>query len=51
MRLLGQKQNQEKLYENNRSWTYDVDDIGYRYHLANLHAALGIEQIKKLDKN
>jgi len=49
MRMLGQKQNLDKLYSNSRSWTYDVDDIGYRYHLANLHAAIGIEQLKKLD--
>ncbi|MGV8948018.1 MAG: DegT/DnrJ/EryC1/StrS family aminotransferase [Candidatus Paracaedibacter sp.] len=50
MRLLGQKQNQSVLYENKRSWTYDVDDIGYRYHLANLHAAIGIQQMKKIKK-
>lgn len=48
MRLLGQKQNQEKLYSNNRSWTYDVDNIGFRYHLANLHAAIGLKQLEKL---
>jgi dTDP-4-amino-4,6-dideoxygalactose transaminase len=48
MRLLGQKQNQDKLYANSRSWTYDVDDIGYRYHLANLHGAIGLQQLKKI---
>jgi len=50
MRLLGQKQNQDKLYANNRSWTYDVDELGYRYHLANLHAAIGVEQLKKFEE-
>lgn len=50
MRLLGQKQNQDTLYSNNRSWTYDVDDIGYRYHLANLHGAVGLKQIQKIDE-
>lgn len=49
MRLLGQKQNQDKLYSNSRSWTYDVDDIGYRYHLANLHAAIGLKQLDKIN--
>lgn len=49
MRLLGQKQNQDKLYTNTRSWTYDVDDIGYRYHLANLHGAIGLKQIEKIE--
>ena len=50
MRLLGQKQDQNKLHSNDRSWTYDVDDIGYRYHLANLHAAIGLEQLKKFSE-
>lgn len=49
MRLLGQKQDQKTLDENRRSWRYDVDGPGYRYHLANLHAAIGIEQINKID--
>lgn len=49
MRLLGQKQNVDKLYQNQRSWTYDVDHIGYRYHLANLHAAIGIQQINNIE--
>ncbi len=48
MRQLGQMQNQKKLYSNNRSFTYDVEDVGYRYHLANLHAAIGVEQLKKI---
>lgn len=50
MRLLGQRQNQEKLYANSRSWTYDVEDIGYRYHLANLHGAVGVKQIEKISE-
>tara|TARA_A100000171_G_C2139965_1_gene154261 strand:+ start:5726 stop:6850 length:1125 start_codon:yes stop_codon:yes gene_type:complete len=49
MRQLGQMQAQEKLYSNDRSFTYDVEDIGFRYHLANLHAAIGIQQLNKLD--
>lgn len=48
MRQLGQKQSQDKLYQNSRSFTYDVESMGYRYHLANLHAAIGIEQLKKI---
>jgi len=50
MRLLGQKQNQNTLYSNNRSWTYDVDDSGYRYHLANLHGAIGLQQLRKINE-
>lgn len=49
MRLLGQQQSQSNLYQNKRSWTYDVAGPGYRYHLANLHGAIGVEQMKKID--
>ena len=49
MRLLGQQQNQAVLDQNKRGWRYDVDGPGYRYHMANLHAAIGIEQMKKID--
>lgn len=49
MRLLGQQQDQKNLYQNKRAWTYDVGGAGYRYHLANLHGAIGIEQMKKID--
>jgi dTDP-4-amino-4,6-dideoxygalactose transaminase len=49
MRLLGQRQDQKVLDQNKRSWRYDVDGKGYRYHLANLHAAIGIEQMKKIE--
>ena len=50
LRLLGQIQNQKKLYQNGRSWTYDVKDQGYRFHLSNINASIGIEQIKKSKK-
>lgn len=49
-RQIGQEQDTKVLYENQRSWFYDVSHIGFRYHLANLHAAIGLEQIKKIDK-
>lgn len=32
-----------------RSWDYDVHAIGYRYHMSNINAAIGVEQLKKLD--
>ena len=41
MRLMG--------IEKVRGITSNVKRLGYRYHLANLHAAIGIEQIKKID--
>ena len=47
MRLIGMTQSAKLMYTNNRAWTYDVKDIGFRYHLSNIHAAIGIEQLKK----
>lgn len=32
-----------------RSWIYDVPTAGYRYHMSNINAAIGLAQIKKLD--
>lgn len=32
-----------------RSWKYDVPTQGYRYHMSNINAAIGLAQIKKLD--
>lgn len=31
------------------SWYYDVDEIGYKYHMNDIAAALGIVQLSKLD--
>lgn len=50
MRLLGMTQPSSQMYKNSRAWSYDIKDIGYRYHLANLHAAIGIAQLAKLNK-
>ena len=33
-----------------RSWIYDVPTLGYRYHMSNINAAIGLAQIKKVDK-
>lgn len=33
-----------------RSWIYNVDTIGYRYHMSNINAAIGCEQLKKIEK-
>ena len=48
MRLIGMGQPAERMYENRRAWTYDVRRLGFRYHLANLHAAIGLAQLQKL---
>lgn len=49
LRLLGMQQPSEVMYQNKRAWTFDVEQVGFRYHLLNLHAAIGIAQIDKID--
>jgi len=50
MRLVGMGQPPEVMYQNQRAWTYDVVHLGFRYHMANLHAAIGLQQLAKLDE-
>lgn len=50
MRLIGMSQPAEVMYQNKRAWTYDVARLGFRYHMANLHAAIGIQQLGKLNE-
>lgn len=48
MRLIGMGQPASVMYQNRRAWTYDVKRLGFRYHMANLHAAIGLAQLKKM---
>lgn len=50
MRLIGMTQPAAVMYENSRVWEYDVQELGFRYHMPNLHAAIGVIQINKIDK-
>ncbi|MDP2076976.1 MAG: DegT/DnrJ/EryC1/StrS family aminotransferase [Sulfuricurvum sp.] len=38
-----------KRYEKSGNWRYDIEEIGYKCNLDSVHAAIGIEQLKKLD--
>ncbi len=49
-RLLGVEKDTEKRYTGQRSWVFDVHHQGYRYHMSNLMAAIGREQLKKIDR-
>ncbi|HEY5532433.1 MAG TPA: DegT/DnrJ/EryC1/StrS family aminotransferase, partial [Candidatus Anoxymicrobiaceae bacterium] len=35
-------------YKNKRAWEYDVLSQGYRYHMTNILASVGISQIKRV---
>lgn len=50
MRLIGMGQPASMMYGNQRAWTYDVDCLGFRYHMANLHAAVGLSQLAKISE-
>lgn len=50
MRLIGMTQPAAQMYTNSRAWTYDIEQLGFRYHMANLHAAIGVAQIEKIDE-
>lgn len=49
MRLIGMQQPSKVMYRNARAWTYNVERLGFRYHMSNLHAAIGLAQLEKLD--
>lgn len=46
-RLLGVVKDTEKRYTGQRSWEFDVTDQGWRYHMSNIMAAIGIVQLAR----
>ncbi|MBN2478792.1 MAG: DegT/DnrJ/EryC1/StrS aminotransferase family protein [Parachlamydiales bacterium] len=50
MRLIGMTQPSTTMYNNQRAWTYDVKRLGFRYHMSNPHAAIGLSQLSKMEK-
>jgi dTDP-4-amino-4,6-dideoxygalactose transaminase len=49
LRVLGASHPAELAYCQARAWDFDVVEPGYRYHLSNLHAAIGLAQLAKLE--
>jgi len=50
MRILGVDKDTTERYKNRRAWEYDVVSPGFRYHLTNILASVGISQIKRADE-
>ena len=50
LRSHGITKDSKLLSENPGPWYYEMQNIGYNYRLTDLQAALGISQIKKLEK-
>lgn len=46
-RLLGVENDTIKRYSGERSWDFDVSNQGWRYHMSNIMAAIGLEQLKR----
>lgn len=46
-RLLGVEKDSEKRYAGQRSWDFDVTAQGWRYHMSNIMAAIGIAQLER----
>lgn len=47
-RLLGVEKDTQMRYSSQRSWDFDVKEQGYRYHMSNIMAAIGMVQIDRL---
>ncbi|MCR6629416.1 MAG: DegT/DnrJ/EryC1/StrS family aminotransferase [Magnetospirillum sp.] len=49
-RFLGVDKETSLRYKNKRAWDYDVVGDGFRYHMTNIIASIGISQIKRVDE-
>ncbi len=50
LRLLGVDKDTTERYKNRRAWDYDVVSEGFRYHLTNIMASVGVSQIKRVEE-
>ena len=48
-RLLGVEKDSDKRYKGQRSWDFNVSKQGWRYHMSDIMAAIGIEQLNRFD--
>jgi len=47
-RILGIDKDTWHRYRNERAWFYEVTTQGYRYHMSNINAAIGLAQLRKV---
>jgi dTDP-4-amino-4,6-dideoxygalactose transaminase len=38
-----------KRYDKSGSWFYDIHDVGFKYNLSDVHAAIGLAQLRRAD--
>jgi dTDP-4-amino-4,6-dideoxygalactose transaminase len=49
-RLLGIDRDTVERYKNSRAWDYDVVSLGFRYHLTNVLASVGLSQLARVEE-
>lgn len=49
-RLLGVKKDTERRYAGERSWDFDAEHQGYRFHMSNVMAAIGRVQLRRFER-
>ncbi len=49
-RLLGVKKDSRSRYEGERSWLFQVEEQGWRYHMSDIMAAIGIVQLGRFEE-
>ena len=49
LHCLGVEKDTEKRYKGQRSWDFDVKEQGFRYHMSNIMAAIGVIQLDRLE--
>ena len=47
LRLLGIEKESSYRYKNSKSWSFNVNEQGWRYHMSDIMAAIGIAQLQK----
>jgi dTDP-4-amino-4,6-dideoxygalactose transaminase/RimJ/RimL family protein N-acetyltransferase len=50
LRFLGVDKDTIERYKNKRAWEYDVVSPGFRYHLTNINASIGVSQLERADE-
>lgn len=48
-RILGIDKDTWNRYKHKRSWFYSAEETGFRYHMSNINAAIGIAQLAKMN--
>jgi len=48
--LHGMNRDAWKRYDKSGSWYYEIHDVGFKYNLSDVHAAIGLAQLKRADE-